>query len=167
MLSGYTAILAGLSHHFSIRRGEVDGEHWTHRRRNGCGARAGVRARSGVAVDGVLVGGLRSCPTPTSSDSASASATPKWGHRGATHSLVASIAAGILIGLAARCSSSRLSYGDYRDGRAGQSRGLDTMTDGGLGCALFWPFDLTRYFAPGARFRSRRSGSASSRPAAP
>ena len=25
---------------------------------------------------------------------------------------------------------------------------LDTMTDGGLGCALFWPFDLTRYFAP-------------------
>jgi hypothetical protein len=24
---------------------------------------------------------------------------------------------------------------------------LDTMTDGGLGCALFWPFDLTRYFA--------------------
>ncbi len=22
------------------------------------------------------------------------------------------------------------------------------MTDGGLGCALFWPFDLTRYFAP-------------------
>ncbi len=25
---------------------------------------------------------------------------------------------------------------------------LDTMTDGGLGCALFWPFDETRYFAP-------------------
>jgi hypothetical protein len=25
---------------------------------------------------------------------------------------------------------------------------LDTMTDGGLGCALLWPFDLTRYFAP-------------------
>ena len=25
---------------------------------------------------------------------------------------------------------------------------LDTMTDGGLGCALFWPFDVTRYFAP-------------------
>ena len=24
----------------------------------------------------------------------------------------------------------------------------DTLTDGGLGCALFWPFDLTRYFAP-------------------
>ena len=25
---------------------------------------------------------------------------------------------------------------------------LDTLTDGGLGCALLWPFDLTRYFAP-------------------
>jgi membrane-bound metal-dependent hydrolase YbcI (DUF457 family) len=25
---------------------------------------------------------------------------------------------------------------------------LDTLTDGGLGCALFWPVDLTRYFAP-------------------
>ena len=25
---------------------------------------------------------------------------------------------------------------------------LDTLTDGGLGCALLWPFDSTRYFAP-------------------
>jgi hypothetical protein len=25
---------------------------------------------------------------------------------------------------------------------------LDTMTDGGLGCALLWPFSLTRFFAP-------------------
>jgi hypothetical protein len=25
---------------------------------------------------------------------------------------------------------------------------LDTLTDGGLGCALFWPFDTSRYFAP-------------------
>jgi inner membrane protein len=25
---------------------------------------------------------------------------------------------------------------------------LDTMTDGGLGCALLWPFDRARYFAP-------------------
>jgi inner membrane protein len=25
---------------------------------------------------------------------------------------------------------------------------LDTLTDGGLGCALFWPFDTQRYFAP-------------------
>jgi membrane-bound metal-dependent hydrolase YbcI (DUF457 family) len=25
---------------------------------------------------------------------------------------------------------------------------LDTMTDGGLGCALLWPFSNRRYFAP-------------------
>jgi inner membrane protein len=25
---------------------------------------------------------------------------------------------------------------------------LDTLTDGGLGCALFWPFHDHRYFAP-------------------
>jgi inner membrane protein len=25
---------------------------------------------------------------------------------------------------------------------------LDTLTNGGLGCALFWPFDNARYFAP-------------------
>ena len=25
---------------------------------------------------------------------------------------------------------------------------LDSMTTGGLGAALLWPFDLTRYFAP-------------------
>jgi membrane-bound metal-dependent hydrolase YbcI (DUF457 family) len=42
---------------------------------------------------------------------------------------------------------------------------LDALTDGGLGCALFWPFDSTRYFAPwspipvapiGARYFSPR-----------
>jgi inner membrane protein len=25
---------------------------------------------------------------------------------------------------------------------------LDVLTDGGLGCALLWPFDAQRYFAP-------------------
>ena len=72
-----------------------------------------------------------------------------WGHRGATHSLMMAAALGVAVGLAAR--------------RFGRPFGrtavfatvvlashalLDTMTDGGLGCALFWPFDLTRYFAP-------------------
>jgi hypothetical protein len=31
---------------------------------------------------------------------------------------------------------------------AASHAGLDTLTGSGLGCALFWPFDLTRYFAP-------------------
>ena len=73
----------------------------------------------------------------------------EWGHRGATHSLVFSLALGIVIGLAAP-----------RFGRPARRTGviaslvlashalLDTLTNGGLGCALFWPFDLTRYFAP-------------------
>ena len=72
-----------------------------------------------------------------------------WGHRGATHSLALSAALGLAIALVAR-----------RFGRPGVRTALvasavlvshallDTMTDGGLGCALFWPFDLTRYFAP-------------------
>ena len=72
-----------------------------------------------------------------------------WGHRGATHSLAFALALGAAIGLLAR-----------RFGRPALRTGvmaalvvashslLDTLTDGGLGCALFWPFDLTRYFAP-------------------
>jgi inner membrane protein len=72
-----------------------------------------------------------------------------WGHRGATHSLAFALAASALVGLAGRwfrapplrlwalASVVLISHGL-----------LDTMTDGGLGCALFWPFDLTRYFAP-------------------
>jgi inner membrane protein len=72
-----------------------------------------------------------------------------WGHRGATHSLAFAAALGCLVGLMAP-----------RFGRPGVRTGLmatavlashallDTLTDGGLGCALFWPFDLTRYFAP-------------------
>jgi inner membrane protein len=73
----------------------------------------------------------------------------EWGHRGATHSFVFSLAVGVAVGVAARAT-----------GRPGIRSGalatlvlashalLDTLTDGGLGCALFWPFDLTRYFAP-------------------
>src|SRR4030095_13820825 len=73
----------------------------------------------------------------------------EWGHRGATHSLAFSLALGAVIGLAAP-----------RFGRPARRAGvsaslvlashalLDTLTNGGLGCALFWPFDLTRYFAP-------------------
>ncbi len=72
-----------------------------------------------------------------------------WGHRGATHSLL--FAAGVAAVVAA---------GGWKRGlplvRTAilatlvlASHGLlDTLTDGGLGCALFWPFDLTRYFAP-------------------
>jgi inner membrane protein len=83
-----------------------------------------------------------------------------WGHRGATHSITWSVALGVAIGLAARrFNRPALRLAGARSGQAGRTTliasvvlashaVLDTMTDGGLGCALFWPFDLTRYFAP-------------------
>jgi inner membrane protein len=72
-----------------------------------------------------------------------------WGHRGATHSLALAVAVGLAVGLAA----GRLKRPAARTALLAvavlASHGLlDTMTDGGLGCALLWPFDLTRYFAP-------------------
>jgi inner membrane protein len=73
----------------------------------------------------------------------------EWGHRGATHSLVFSLALGSAIGIAAR-------YFRLPALRTGLTAVivltshslLDTLTNGGLGIALFWPFDQTRYFAP-------------------
>ena len=72
-----------------------------------------------------------------------------WGHRGATHSLAMALAVGLAIGAVAA--------GLKRPGRRvalvatavlASHALLDTMTDGGLGCALLWPISLTRYFAP-------------------
>jgi inner membrane protein len=80
-----------------------------------------------------------------------------WGHRGATHSFAFSIALGIGLGLvAARFGGPRSSR---RMARAGATvllavvvlashAVLDTLTDGGRGCALFWPFSDERHFAP-------------------
>ena len=81
-----------------------------------------------------------------------------WGHRGATHSLALSVALGCAIGLAARWFQRPVLRTALMASAVLASHGLlDTMTDGGLGCALLWPSDLTRYFAPGVD-RSRRSG---------
>lgn len=72
-----------------------------------------------------------------------------WGHRGATHSLTLSVALALAIGVAAR----RFQRPFVRTALVAAAvlvshPLLDTMTDGGRGCALLWPFDLTRYFAP-------------------
>ncbi len=70
-----------------------------------------------------------------------------WGHRGATHS----------IAFAALCTGAlALVWKEARNltafaflAFAMASHGLlDTLTDGGLGAALFWPFDNARIFAP-------------------
>jgi inner membrane protein len=72
-----------------------------------------------------------------------------WGHRGATHSLTFALAVAGALGLAApafrlpRWPTFAFAFVVLA------SHGLlDTLTDGGLGAALLWPFELTRYFAP-------------------
>jgi inner membrane protein len=72
-----------------------------------------------------------------------------WGHRGATHSLVFAVTVGTVVGLAAPLFRRPAIRTAVLACLVLVSHAvLDTMTDGGLGCALFWPFDLTRYFAP-------------------
>jgi inner membrane protein len=73
----------------------------------------------------------------------------EWGHRGASHSLVFSLALGALVGLLApRFGRPALRTGMLASLVLSSHALLDTLTDGGLGCALFWPFNLMRYFAP-------------------
>lgn len=72
-----------------------------------------------------------------------------WGHRGATHSVVFATIIAALVGLVAK--QARLNA--WRTALIAEvvvvSHGLlDTLTDGGLGCALLWPFSNHRFFAP-------------------
>jgi len=72
-----------------------------------------------------------------------------WGHRGATHSLVFAAAVGVIIGVAAPFfRRPAIRTGVFAALVLASHGFLDTLTDGGLGIALLWPFDLTRYFAP-------------------
>lgn len=72
-----------------------------------------------------------------------------WGHRGATHSVALAAALGLAIGLGARwLRRPAIRTALFASLVLISHPLLDTMTDGGLGCALWWPFDLSRYFAP-------------------
>lgn len=72
-----------------------------------------------------------------------------WGHRGASHSLAMAVLVGVAAAIAARgLRRPALRTGLLATAVVASHALLDTMTDGGLGCALFWPLDLTRYFAP-------------------
>jgi inner membrane protein len=72
-----------------------------------------------------------------------------WGHRGATHSLTLSIVLGLAVGLTTRRWTARPWRTALLASGVLCSHGLlDTMTYGGLGSALLWPFDSTRYSAP-------------------
>ena len=70
-----------------------------------------------------------------------------WGHRGATHSLVFGTLLAAAVSLVWREARSRAAF--LFLACAAASHGLlDTLTDGGLGAALWWPFDDARVFAP-------------------
>jgi inner membrane protein len=87
-----------------------------------------------------------------------------WGHRGAMHSLA--IGAIVVFGMAALVPALRKGWIMAFLLLAITSHGLlDTLTDGGRGVALLWPFDSARYFAAwrpirvspiGARFFTSR-----------
>lgn len=72
-----------------------------------------------------------------------------WGHRGFTHS----IAFALIIGLVSRFFSLQIGTSKKRvfwwafSSTLSHSL-LDALTNGGLGVALFWPFDSGRYFLP-------------------
>jgi inner membrane protein len=71
------------------------------------------------------------------------------GHRGASHSLFFAALVGAIVGLTAlRFGVPRVRAWLLATVVLASHGVLDTFTNGGLGCALFWPFDLTRYFAP-------------------
>jgi inner membrane protein len=73
----------------------------------------------------------------------------EWGHRGASHSFVFALIVGAIIGaLAPLFRHSALRTGMTAVLVVASHPLLDILTNGGLGCALFWPFDDTRYFAP-------------------
>jgi inner membrane protein len=73
----------------------------------------------------------------------------EWGHRGASHSLMFAVAVGVAVGLFAplfKRPALRTAIAAILV--VASHPLLDTLTNGGLGIALFWPFDHTRYFAP-------------------
>lgn len=74
----------------------------------------------------------------------------QWGHRGFTHSLFfALVFSGFFaITLANWMKTSRVTALVFLFIAMGSHGVLDMLTDGGLGIAVLWPFDHTRYFFP-------------------
>ena len=72
-----------------------------------------------------------------------------WGHRGASHSLVFAALLALGVALAVRATGGRGARAGLFAFLALGSHGLlDTLTDGGLGAALLWPFSDVRLFSP-------------------
>lgn len=72
-----------------------------------------------------------------------------WGHRGAAHSLGFAALCGAALALLAPFLRLPRARTALLGTAVVASHGLlDTMTDGGLGVALLWPFSHQRFFAP-------------------
>jgi inner membrane protein len=78
-----------------------------------------------------------------------------FGHRGAAHSIFAALVLASIAAVATRFRPDQANTGQTRKrlwvlcAVVAISHGLlDTLTDGGLGIALAWPFSTARYFAP-------------------
>ena len=70
-----------------------------------------------------------------------------WGHRGASHSLIFAAITALLAAAVLRPQRYMLA-GLFLFLSMASHGLLDTLTNGGLGAALFWPFDDSRIFAP-------------------
>ncbi len=73
----------------------------------------------------------------------------QFGHRGASHSLAVAVAMSLLAWPVAKVLAQPARRVALFVLLVVASHGLlDTLTDGGLGCALLWPLTAARYFAP-------------------
>ena len=70
-----------------------------------------------------------------------------WGHRGATHSLLFAAIAALFVTALLR-PAHYWAVGAFLFISMASHGLLDTLTDGGLGAALFWPWSEARIFAP-------------------
>ncbi|MEP1420836.1 MAG: metal-dependent hydrolase [Erythrobacter sp.] len=71
----------------------------------------------------------------------------EWGHRGATHSIVFAAICAAALSAIWKEARSLVAFAFLTLSMASHGV-LDTLTNGGLGAALLWPFDNTRIFAP-------------------
>ncbi len=72
-----------------------------------------------------------------------------WGHRGASHSLFLAAAVALAVAAGTRLAGGPgVKVGLLTFAALGSHGLLDAMTTGGLGAALLWPLDDTRYFLP-------------------
>jgi inner membrane protein len=73
----------------------------------------------------------------------------QWGHRGFTHSIAfALLVAALASGFAKRLNSKPVTVFMLSFLACISHAALDTLTNGGLGVALYWPINSERVFAP-------------------